>query len=141
MAINVRSPHFESITTPNISYGILNLYIWTENKNADVPTNPTYTIRKSATTPATGNPRVTFEISELIKDYLDSTFDGNYVGQGVWVKVDFDCYNSSNVSIIDYEYTILAVDGYTYFEEPYAPNQSIMITNTQSAIETDNENQ
>jgi len=138
MAINVRSPHFESITTPNISYGILNLYIWTENKTADVPTNPTYTIRKSATTPATGNPRVTFEISELIRDYLDSTFDGNYVGQGVWVKVDFDCYNSSNVSIIDYEYTILAVDGYKYFEEQYPESTSIMITNRKLFVLEDN---
>ena len=137
MAIETRSPHFESISHANASYGILNLYIWTENRTQDVPTNPTYTIRKSATTPATGNPRVTFETSELIRDYLDTEFDGNYTGQGVWVRTDFDVYNSSDASVIDYDYTIIAFDGYIYFEEEFTPSP-LMITNRKLFVLEDN---
>ena len=92
MAIQVRSPHFESISYANASYGILKIYIWTGDRNT-VPPNFEYSIRKSATTPTTGNPRVTFETSELIRDYLDIEFDGNYSGQGVWVRYDLDVYN------------------------------------------------
>lgn len=137
MAINVRSPHFESITISNASYGILKLYIFTGNKITAQPT-VAYTLRKSATTPATGNPRVTFETSELIRDYLDTEFDGNYSGQGVWVTSDLDVYNSSDVSIIDYEQTVLALDGYNYFEEQYPESTSIMITNRKLFVLEDN---
>ena len=74
MAINTRSPHFESIDFAAMSYGILEVFIWTGNKSnvsGDVPTNPTYTLRKSALTPVSGNPSVSFETSELIRDYLE----------------------------------------------------------------------
>ena len=136
MAIEVRSPHFESITIANASYGILNLYIWVGDKTS-VPTNPIYTLRKSATTPTTGNPRVTFETSELIRDYLDIEFDGNYSGQGVWVRTDLDIYNSSNVSIIDYDYISIAFDGYQYFEENSVIS-NLMITNRKLFVLEDN---
>ena len=137
MAKFTRSPSFESISHSNASYGILKLYVWTGDKNT-VPTNPTYTIRKSATTPTTGNPRVSFEVSELIRDYLDIEFDGNYSGQGVWVKVDLDVYNSSNISVIDYEYTTIAFDGYDYFEDPLPISSNLMITNRKLFVLEDN---
>jgi len=137
MAKFTRSPSFESINHSNASYGILKLYVWTGDKNT-VPTNPTYTIRKSATTPTTGNPRVSSEVSELIRDYLDIEFDGNYSGQGVWVKVDLDVYNSSNISVIDYEYTTIAFDGYDYFEDPLPISSNLMITNRKLFVLEDN---
>jgi hypothetical protein len=137
MATYTRSPSFESISTANASYGILKLYIWTGDKTI-VPTNPIYTLRKSATTPTTGNPTVTFETSELIRDYLDVEFDGNYTGQGVWVKTDFNVYNSSDVSIINYDYIDIAFDGYEYFEDPYPSFFNLMITNRKLFVLEDN---
>ena len=136
MAKFTRSPSFESISHSNASYGILKLYVWTGDKNTVPPV--TYTIRKSATTPTTGNPRVSFEVSELIRDYLDIEFDGNYSGQGVWVKVDLDVYNSSDISVIDYEYTIIAFDGYDYFEDPLPISSNLMITNRKLFVLEDN---
>ena len=137
MAIQARSPHFESISVSSLSYGILKIYIWTGDKNTDVPTNPEYTIRKSATTPTTGNPRVTFEVAELIRDFLDIEFNGNYSGQGVWVRFELNGYNSLEVSIIDYAYTIGAFDGYEYFEEVFTPSP-LMITNRKLFVLEDN---
>ena len=138
MAIQVRSPHFESVSNSSLSYGILKLYIWTGDKNTDVPTNPIYTIRKSAITPTSGNPIVTFEMSELIRDYLDVEFDGNYSGQGVWVKVDLDGKNSSDGQAGGTEYTTIAFDGYYYFEETLPTSSNIMITNRKLFVLEDN---
>jgi len=136
MAIQVRSPHFESVSVSNLSYGILKIYIWTGDKNT-VPPSFEYSIKKSATTPTTGNPRVTFEVAELIRDYLDTEFDGDYIGQGVWVRFELNGYNVSNISIIDYAYTIDAFDGYEYFEEVFTPSP-LMITNRKLFVLKDN---
>ena len=136
MAIQVRSPHFESVSVSNLSYGTLKIYIWTGDKNT-VPPSFEYSIKKSATTPTTGNPRVTFEVAELIRDFLDIEFNGNYSGQGVWVRFELNGYNSSEVSIIDYAYTIDAFDGYEYFEEVFTPSP-LMITNRKLFVLEDN---
>ena len=137
MAIQARSPHFESVSVSGLSYGILKIYIWTGDKNTDVPINPEYTIRKSATTPTTGNPRVTFEVAELIRDFLDIEFDGNYSGQGVWVRFELNGYDSSDVSIINSAYTIDSFDGYEYFEEVFTASP-LMITNRKLFVLEDN---
>jgi hypothetical protein len=141
MAINTRSPHFESIDFAAMSYGILEVFIWTGSKSnvsGDVPTNPTYTLRKSALTPASGNPTVTFETSELIRDYLDTAFDGDYTGQGVWVKHKITAYNSSNVVLLSEQNIEIAFDSYSYFEEENVKEQSPMLSNKKLFVLEDN---
>ena len=141
MAIQVRSPHFESISVSNLSYGILKIYIWTGSKSnigGDVPTNPTYNIRKSAITPASGNPSVTFETSELIRDYLDAEFDGNYSGQGVWVKHNITAYDSNEAPLSSKQNLQIAFDGYSYFEEENVREQSPMLSNKKLFVLEDN---
>lgn len=136
MAINLRSPHFETSAIANASYGILKLYIWTGDKTS-VPSNPEYTLRKSATIPTTGFPTVTFETSELIRDYLDIEFDGNYSGQCVWVRSNLSIYNSSDNLILGGGFTTVAFDGYEYFEEDYTFS-NLMITNRKLFVLEDN---
>jgi len=141
MAINTRSPHFESIDFAAMSYGILEVFIWTGNKSnvfQDVPTIPTYTLRKSAITPASGNPTVSFETSELIRDYLDTTFDGDYSGQGVWVKHKITAYNVSNAVLLSEQNIEIAFDGYSYFEEENVKEQSPMLSNKKLFVLEDN---
>ena len=139
--INTRSPHFESISYANTSYGILNIYIWTGSKSnqyGDVPTNPTYTLRKSAITPVSGNPSVSFETSELIRDFLDTAFDGDYSGQGVWVKHVITAYNVSNAPLLSKQNLQIAFDGYSYFEEENVREQSPMLSNKKLFVLEDN---
>jgi len=141
MAINTRSPHFESIDFAAMSYGILQVFIWTGNKSnvsGDVPTNPTYTLRKSAITPTSGNPSVSFETSELIRDYLDTAFDGDYTGQGVWVKHKITAYNVSNAVLLSEQNIEIAFDGYSYFEEENVKEQSPMLSNKKLFVLEDN---
>ena len=141
MAINTRSPHFESIDFAAMSYGILQVFIWTGNKSnvfSQVPTNPTYTLRKSAITPASSNPSVSFETSELIRDYLDTAFDGDYTGQGVWVKHILTAYNSSNAVLFSKQNLQIAFDGYSYFEQENIKEQSPMLSNKKLFVLEDN---
>ena len=61
----------------------LELYIYGGDFN-NVPPTPEYTLTKSK---LSGDDTITFEVSELIKDYVDIEFDGNYEGikQTKWV--------------------------------------------------------
>ena len=61
----------------------LKLYVYGGDIN-DVPETPQYTLSK---TMLSGDTAITFEISELIKDYVEIKFDGNYEGieQTKWV--------------------------------------------------------
>ena len=135
MAIQTRSPHFETLPYSGISYGIMQIYIWTGDKTS-VPSTAIYTLRKSADT-SSGLPRVTFETAELIRDYLDITFDGDYSGQGVWVKHTLTVYNSSNAVLGTNSTTDIAFDGYEYFEES-STSYPIMITNRKLFVLEDN---
>lgn len=135
MAIQTRSPHFETLPYSGISYGIIQIYIWTGDKTS-VPSTAIYTLRKSADT-SSGLPRVTFETAELIRDYLDVTFNGDYSGQGVWVKHTLTVYNSSNAVLGTNSTTDIAFDGYNYFEES-STSYPIMITNRKLFVLDDN---
>jgi len=67
----------------NLDNAKLELYIYS-GASDNIPASPEYTITKS---PIPGEQTVTFEISELVKDYIDIEFDGNYdnIKQTKWV--------------------------------------------------------
>ena len=132
--INVRSPKYVSIDDSSLSYAILKLYIWTGNRSADFPSTETYNIRKS------GVQIIFFEIAELIRDYLDTTFDGNYSGQAVWVSTSLRAYDSNNNEVADDGEAFVAFDGYNYFEESRGRSvaNTIMITNRKLFVLEDN---
>ena len=129
--INVRSPKYVSIDDGALSYAVLKLFIWT-GASSPVPPTETYNIRKS------GVQIVFFEIAELIRDYLDTTFDGNYSGQAVWVNTDLRAYDSTNVEVSDDSESFAAFDGYNYFEESANVDNSLMITNRKLFVLEDN---
>jgi len=131
--INVRSPKYVSIDDSSLSYAVLKLFIWT-GASSPVPSTETYNIRKS------GTQIVFFEIAELIRDYLDTTFDGNYSGQAVWVNTDLRAYDSNDIDLTDDGESFVAFDGYNYFEESRGisiPNP-IMVTNRKLFVLEDN---
>ena len=69
--INVRSPFHIKVTQTNIATATLSLYVYTGTfvANASV-SSPKYTISKSVVTSG----YITFEIAELVKDYIDTEF-------------------------------------------------------------------
>ena len=113
MSINLRSPYYTGTSITDTAYATLDISIW--EGSVTTPAAAQYNLRKSIVGTSTS---VFFEISELIRDYLDITFDGNYAGQNVWVKTVQTVYNSSDVVISIAPFTQIAYDSYSYFEEP-----------------------
>ena len=132
--INTRSPHWFNINEVGISYAILKLYVYTGN-SSNVPTEPTYEIRKSV---LSGQETVYFEVAELVRDELDIIFDGDYTGQAVWVKVETFAYDVNGNELSDDGETLIAFDGYNYYEEQTADESNAMITNRELFVLEDN---
>lgn len=119
--INARSPYYVSITNAAISYATLEISIWSGSSATIATENTLYSLRKSIHTTET---KVSFEISELVRDDLDVNFDGNYTtsatsdGGAKWVKTTIKAFNYSDVQVgSTVTETNIAFDGYGYFEE------------------------
>ena len=119
--INARSPYYVSITNAAISYATLDISIWSGSSATVATENTSYSLKKSIHTTET---KVSFEISQLVRDDLDVNFDGNYTtsatsdGAAKWVKTIIKAFNSSNVQVgSTVTETNIAFDGYGYFEE------------------------
>ena len=132
MALNLRSPIIINNADSSTAYATLAISIWNGEDNATVTAQ--YNIRKTAS-----GLFLNFEISELIRDYLDITFDGNYNGQAVWVRFVHTVYNSANEIILGPSQSVqLAVDGYYYFEEAQTATPSLLISNRELFVLEDN---
>jgi len=127
--INTRSPFYIKVSDSSLATATLQLYIYEGAKDttpdaADLK----YTITKSE---LEANNYVVFEISELIRDYIDVKYDGEYDSYCVWANAVITAEDSSGGSISsptvtpsDYTNQFVAVDGYGYFEEGVNPEPS-----------------
>ena len=119
--INIRSPYFINVydSQVNLESAKLDLYVYTGTQITNRGTIK-YTLNSTAY-----DNRVTFEISELVRDYLDITFDGNYDSQMVWVDYQVTEYvNTSSYTLTTQN--LEAFNGYGYFEDG-VQNQSTEI--------------
>lgn len=97
-----RSPIFvQSSTGTDAEVGIR---IW-EGSTSAVPSTNTYTLTKAHNS----NGKATFEVSDLLSDYIEHSFSGTYESRPVYVRfyvveTGGSTYNSE---------TLLALDGYT----------------------------
>ena len=131
--INVRSPFYIKANNSSLVSATMRLSIYTGSITINKPFNPQYIITKNA---IDSNTYVVFEISELVRDYLDIEFDGEYDSQTVWVESDITMYpladgGGSSVGTSNTDY--IAFDGYGYFHEGTNPELSrglLMSNNT-----------
>ncbi len=137
MAINLRSPYYIGTTYTNTAYGTLDISIWSGSYSNTSPVTAQYSLRKNAIGSSVD---VFFEISELIKDYIDITFNGDYAGQTVWVNTVRNAYDSNNnvINSTPITGTQLAFDGYSYFEEVQASTPPVLISNRELFVLDDN---
>jgi len=115
--INTRSPYFIYYTDTNLTSAKLDLYIYTGEQTTDRG-SIIYTLDNLAISDA-----VTFEISELVKDYIEHNFDGTYATEVVWVDYQITPYISEVAQTPEAIVALVAFDGYGYFEDG-AQNQS-----------------
>ena len=121
--INVRSTYYVKASNASLASATLSLYIYTGTFTTDKGAAK-YTITKNE---ISSNNYVVFEIAELVRDYLDIDFDGEYDSQTVWVEADvemFDAINGGGSSLGTTSTDYIAFDGYGYFEDAINPELS-----------------
>tara|TARA_R100000541_G_scaffold1091_1_gene5061 strand:+ start:3037 stop:4209 length:1173 start_codon:yes stop_codon:yes gene_type:complete len=121
--INLRSPYYIKVSKTNLTSAQLVLYIYTGNFTANssvAASTLRYTIIKK---PLGSNDYVVFEVSELVRDYLDLEFDGQYIGQNIWLNaIATVTGGTGSVTVTpDNANGFLGFDGYGYYEEGANP--------------------
>jgi len=101
----------------------ISLYVW-EGLSTGQPSTPQYRIDKSRID--THN-NITIEIAELVRDYLEITFNDDYSSHTRWVRAVVEYYDDSD-NPYTYSnpqgFTFIATDGYGYFEDGANPELS-----------------
>jgi hypothetical protein len=125
--LNARSPYYIKITPAanTITSVTISLYIYAGVFTTDKPTDAQYTLTK---TPISGNNYVVFEISSLVKDYLDTEY-GNFSTDGVWVEAD-SVITTTGAAPETQTLDVLGFEGFGYFENGVNPRQSTNPINT-----------
>ena len=129
--INVRSPYFIYDNSTNggnaLASAILNVRVYTGNSSTNITGEPQYSIKSTAI-----NGSVTFEVSELVRDYIENTFDGDYTNSSKWFNYNIvrTYVNGSVNTTAQQNFAIF--DGYGYFEDGSNPQnlQSALQSNT-----------
>ena len=133
--INTRSPFYIKVSDSTLAKAELKLYIYEGTKDvtpdaADLK----YTIEKAE---ISASNYVVFEISELIRDYINNQYDGEYDSYAVWVNPVITALDASNNTISSptvtpstYSDQFIATDGYGYFDEGINPDidKGLMMT-------------
>jgi hypothetical protein len=125
--INTRSPFYIKVYHTSLFEAELKLYIYEGvGDSSPDPEDLKYTITKSE---LEGNNYVVFEISELVRDYINIKYDGEYDSYVVLVNpvitafdVNGDTLSSPTVTPSDYASQFIATEGYGYFEEGINPD-------------------
>jgi len=129
--INVRSPYYISTgTVTGLNSTSIEIYIYTGTQTTSRPTTPTYNLEGFAV-----NNVVTFEISELVKDYISQEYtDTDYTTEILWV--DYRTTQTINgVAQTTSGFTQLtAFNGYGYFEDAANPTNSSKLLQTNTNI-------
>ena len=132
--INVRSPYFINVSATGLTSAKLELIIYYGAANTTFGT-PTYILSSTAV-----DEKVNFEVSSLIKDYINGKFNGNYPNTGateseattVFVDYRITQATSSGSTVGSPVYGVRAYDGFGYFEDGANPQfeQGYLQSNT-----------
>ena len=122
--INVRSPYFINHTATNLTSATLEIVIYFGVANTSFGT-PQYTLVSTAI-----NEKVNFEVSELIKDYINTEFDGAFptvpvsTTEATTIFVDYRITETivATPTVLTPVYGNRAFYGYGYFEDGVNPS-------------------
>ena len=126
--INVRSPYFiydNSVDGSNaLSFFQVKIRVYEGNSSTSM-----YMFQYQLTSTVIDG-KATIEISELVRDYIENNFDGDYTNSAKWVNLEiFRAYNGGNTNT--YLQTLSVFDGYGYFSDGSNPqnNQTVLQSN------------
>ena len=120
--INVRSPYFINILASPTATVTLKLLVYEGNLSTSI-SGFQYELISTAI-----NDSVTFEISELVRDYIENSFDGDYENSAKWLRYEYSWTTGSTGGGGNGDAAIF--DGYGYFSEGANPQ------NTQTVLQS-----
>ena len=134
--INLRSPYYIKVSKTALTSVELKLYIYTGTftANGSVAAGTLrYTINKK---PLGSNAYVVFEVSELVRDYLEVEFNGDYNSESVWLNAIATITGGSGSETVSPDNTngFIGLDGYGYFEEGANPTLSTTALQSNNSI-------
>ena len=135
--INVRSPYFIKLATANLTTAKLEIKIYTGVANITWTGSIQYTLNSTAV-----SAKVNFEISELVKDYIQTEFDGSFpstpvdITEATTINVDYRTTEtlSSGSPVVTTVFGERAFYGYGYFEEGDNPQLDNYVLQSNSRI-------
>ena len=133
--INLRSPYYIKVSQTGLTSVTLSLYIYTGTftANGSVAAG---TLRYSITKKPLGtNAFVVYEVSELIRDYLEIEFDGSYDSDVVWINAIPTSNGTGSINVTpDNTNGFVGLDGYGYFEQGANPTLSTNLLQSNRTI-------
>lgn len=99
----------------------LKIYIYSGTSGSYADTDLVYELQKEI---ISGQTNILFEVAEMVRDYIDITFNNDYVSRTIWVTTiatlsdDTDQVFTYGSPVTN---TYLAFDGYGYFEDEINP--------------------
>lgn len=131
--INARSPYYIHDTVSNLTSDRIDIYIYTGTQTTDRPSDATYSLTSNAI-----DDKVTFEISELIKDYFSNDFDGDYASDNYWV--DYEIFRSVSGGAFTSQGIVQLTGfyGYGFYEDGVNPqNDSGLLQSNTKVVKLD----
>jgi len=122
--LNVRSPYFINLNRTNLTTVKLEIQIYFGVANTSWQSSPQYILNSTAI-----NAKVNFEIAELVKDYIETEFDGAFptvpvsLTEATTIFVDYKTTEtlSSGSPVVTEVLGNRAFYGYGYFEDGANP--------------------
>lgn len=99
----------------------LRLYVYNGTENSYTDADLKYTMNKNI---ISGQENIILEIGELVRDYLEPTFNDDYASYTKWVSAVVTYYDSDGVAYTysnPQTFNFIALDGYGYFEDEINP--------------------
>lgn len=117
----------------------LQVYVYEGTSGSYTSSDLKYTLQNSLIGTDTN---VVFEIAELVRDYLDLTFNNDYLSKTIWVTTVATLLDDNNL-VFSYgspeTNTYLATDGYGFFEDSANPelSRNLLITSNSMYLPED----
>lgn len=123
--VNARSPYYINLSATNLTQVDMQLYVYTGEQTID-RTN-LFILQSFAV-----NENVTFEIGEIVRDYILQTFDGDYESLNVWVDYRTNSYIQGVAQGFTSYTQLVGFDGYGFYEDDANPqnDSGLLQTNT-----------
>lgn len=99
----------------------LRLYVYSGTENSYSDADLKYTMNKNI---ISGQENIILEIGELVRDYLEPTFNDDYASYTKWVSAVVTYYDADGVAYTysnPQTFNFIALDGYGYFEDEINP--------------------